>query len=230
MKKSAADANYVFLVIHSSMALKVISFVFELIDLFIFKSRGEGVEFLNFLGQASNYLSQYLICCILIFVAHGWTLYIDDIDDFEFFLPISILIGIFKVIIIGVGRVSENEIEFNHRYDSFVGILLSVFQIGMFVYFIIGAGESIKILKKKEKRSVIFLKNWRFFGSVYFITFPLILLIGMFISEHMRNFFVEVVRMICEGLCCYYLAWVTTSDKGVYKDVANFKLELPEVF
>lgn len=230
MKKSVDDTNYVFLVIHTSMALKVISFIFEIIDLFVFKSTGQGFEFLNFLGQSSSYISQYLICCILVFVGHGWTLYIDDIDDFEFFLPISILIGIFKIVIIGVGRVSENDLEFNHRYDSFVGILLAAFQIAIFIYFIIGVNESVKIMKKKEKKMVEFLKNWRFFGSVYFMTFPLILALSLFVRDHSRNYFVEVLRMVSEGICCYYVAWVTTSDKGVYKNVANFKLELPGVF
>lgn len=54
----------------------------------------------------------------------------DSIEDFDLFLPVSIMLGLFQIIIIGLGRLADNEENFMHRYDNFVGWILVVFNVG----------------------------------------------------------------------------------------------------
>ena len=43
----------------------------------------------------------------IIFIAHGWTINVDSIEDFDLFLPIAIMLGIFQIVIIGIGRLID---------------------------------------------------------------------------------------------------------------------------
>ena len=225
MKKSAGEANYAYLVVHSGMLLKVVSFGIEIINLAYFKLYGDDLILVNFLGQMGNYLAQYLICCLYIFIAYGWTIRVDDIDDFEFFLPVSILIGVFKIVMLAVGRVTLNDPDYHHRYDGFVGYILGTFHFCLFLYFLYGVRESLGLAKKgKEKR---FYSVWGWFGSFYFLCFPVILVVSGGLEAHWRNYFVESAKMIAEFVGILYTCWVVTARKGVYRDVASFSLQLP---
>jgi hypothetical protein len=113
--------------VHCCLAVKLLGFLFELIDLLVQSRTGHELEVINFLGQACSYGSSYVLSCVLIFVAHGWTIKFSDIDNFEFFLPISILIGIFKFVLLGIGRIDRHDVDINHRYDSAIGWFLVVF-------------------------------------------------------------------------------------------------------
>jgi len=76
-----------------------------------------------------------MLSITLIFLAHGWTITVNSIEDFDLFLPISIMLGIFQIVIIGLGRLVDNTENFMHRYDHFVGWILVVFNVGMYIYF-----------------------------------------------------------------------------------------------
>ena len=75
----------------------------EIIELTFVKDSGHGNDVLGFVAQVCNYLTQYLICCLFIFLGAGWTISFDSILDFEMFLPISILVAIVKFFIMIIG-------------------------------------------------------------------------------------------------------------------------------
>lgn len=93
--------------VNIALISNAISFPFEFLHLWIFSKNGKGIEFLNFMSQSFNYLSWYILCITLIFLAHGWTINVDSIEDFDLFLPISIMLGIFQIVIIGIGRLID---------------------------------------------------------------------------------------------------------------------------
>lgn len=73
--------------------------------------------------------------------------------------------------------------------------------------------------------------GWGAFGVVYFLSFPgLLVMTQLIVSSHMQHFVMEIGRMLVEGVALYYVAWVSTSKKGAYRDIGNFNLELPKDF
>ena len=51
------------------------------------------------------------------------------------------LLGVFKLVILGLGKIQETSEDFYHKYDSFPGIILAIFKFGMYIYFLIGIFE-----------------------------------------------------------------------------------------
>ena len=137
IKKDSVERNSLFIGIHCCIALRLIGYVLEIIDLLYFSRTGEEIGMLNFIGQCLTYGAGYGLSCFLIFVAHGWTLTFNDIDEFEFFLPVAVLIGIFKFILLGkfpksltsqgIARIDVHEPGITHRYDSAPGWFLVLF-------------------------------------------------------------------------------------------------------
>jgi hypothetical protein len=59
--RKSQELNKVYLMVNISLILKATSFPFEILHFWIFSYDGSGIEFFNFLGQAFNYLSQYIL-------------------------------------------------------------------------------------------------------------------------------------------------------------------------
>lgn len=225
MKKDNVEVNWAFLTVNTCVFMKIIGFVFEGIDLILISNSGSGSDLLNFLGQASRFLSQYLFGCLLVFLAGGWTMNNTDIDDFEFFAPIAFIIGFVKFVIIGLSRTTSGDHDIFHRYDGWVGFLLCIFQIVMFGYFI---GCSTELyMNATHLRIKRFSKYLLIFGTIYFLTFPVILLCTLWIEPHQKNMFVESSRGISEFIAVYFMAYITTNKRGIYKNIAKFNIEFP---
>ena len=78
-----------------------------------------------------------------------------------------------------IGKVFSNEVDFNHRYSSWIGFMLAFIQVGMFVYFF---REIMKSMGKAKIRKIkSFMINLGIFGTIYFLTFPVTLIIASFI-------------------------------------------------
>jgi hypothetical protein len=59
--RKSEELNRVYLMVNISLILKATSFPFEILHFWVFSYNGSGIEFLNFVGQAFNYLSQYIL-------------------------------------------------------------------------------------------------------------------------------------------------------------------------
>jgi len=206
--------NHVFIIINVCVLMKIFSFTLEFLDMFKIKQSGHGSDLLGFLGHGANYLSQYILCCILIFLAGGWTIISENILDFEMFLPISFIIGIFKVMIIAIAKATSNDPDVHHIYDNWVGLILGGLQIFMFLYFFFSGKNSIRNSGLKKHKE--FYHDLIRFGSVYFLAFPITLILSYSISPYRRNLFVEAARMISEAVGLFFMASITTSKKGNY--------------
>lgn len=110
--KKSEEVNRLYLMVNIALISNALSFPLEFIHLWVFSYNGKGIEFLNFVSQAFNYVSWYILCITIIFIAHGWTINVDSIGDFELFLPVSIMLGIFQIVIIGIGRLIDNNEHF----------------------------------------------------------------------------------------------------------------------
>lgn len=182
------------------------------------------MEFFNFLSQSCNYGSQYILTCALIFIAHGWTIHFQSIEDFDLFLPVSIMLGVFQIVIIGLGRLADNEENILHRYDNFVGWILVCFTIGLYIYFVAGIYENGY---SKQAKVAKFYHNFLIFGSVYFFTFPLLMIISALSPYDYQSPIIEIGRIVSQCIGILYMARISTNKKGIYRDIMDFDMQLP---
>ena len=219
------DTNYPFMVIYISLIIKNFSLVLELIDLMIMFKYGSSIQFLNFMAQAINYISQYFLTIIYIFLAHGWTTEFTSIDEFELSMPILILIGILKVIIIGLGKVTQNDVEVYHKYDGVVFYLLIAFHLGLFILFIVGIIDRFK--QKKKKAFEEFFKEIAISGSFYFLLLPFILVFTKFLYPSNQMLFVEIGLMTAHVASVGFFFYITLRKKGSYVQIIKGSFDLP---
>lgn len=230
IKKSSNETNYAYIIVNACVLLKLISLLMDLVDIYLFSQDGLGFAFLTFLSQVCNHISQYILVVLLVFLAKGWTLIFDDISEFELFLPISVVVGIFKVIIIGLGKLEDNSPFFFHRYDSFVGWIITAVNVSMWVYFIYEGLETLAIIGPNSKTSH-FVKNLLAFGSLYFALFPGILLGSLWLAPESRWKLIEMGRLFSQLIALAFMGYVTGSKKGTYKEIAIFEtgIQLPSI-
>ena len=226
IKSDQEEVNTAYLLVNSSLLLKIFSLFLDIIDLYAIGINGSGFIFLNFLSQASNHVSQYILTILLIFLARGWTIHFQSMDSFELFLPISILIGIFNVIIIGLGKMEDNSALFFHRYDSFIGWILAAFNIGLYIYFMISLVDTASKSRTNRKHQSFFF-NLAVFGSVYFFLFPFLMILSLWVDPERRMEVIELGRILSQLIALTFMAYVTSSKRGLYKQVLSFGNELP---
>ena len=73
-KTDNSDLSFVFSIVNACIILKVISFMFDFFEIHLIKTTGHGSDIIGFVGHGSNYIAQYILCCLLILLACGWTI------------------------------------------------------------------------------------------------------------------------------------------------------------
>ena len=160
-------------------------------------------------------------------LAKGWTINFESLDDLELFMPLAILIGIFKVLIIGLGKMEDNSAMFFHRYDSFIGWILVAFNFVLYVYFLIAAIASLKQSKGNQKTYSFFL-GLVLYGTIYFFAFPFLMIVTLGSAPEERTSKIEVGRIFSQLIGLSVMTYVTGNKKGSYKALISFKAVLPQ--
>lgn len=158
-------------------------------------------------------------------MAGGWTIETDQIDDFEFFLPVCIITGILKFVVLGLSKMTYHDSEVYHRYENFGGVLLVLFQVIMFAYFLSSAIHiymETQNLRFKELSVRIVIV-----GSLYFSAFPAILLSAYGVPIHWRSLYVELMRMLSEFICIVWMVRMMGAKDGLFREVTNFREAIP---
>ena len=169
-------------------------------------------------------MSQYFLSITLIFLAWGWTINVNSLEEFDLFLPICIMLAVFQIIIIALGRLADNEENFMHRYDNFVGWLIVVFTIGLYLVFMYGITETMaKITDFKVKK---FMTEVAINGTLYFFAFPFLMVVSVFfVPWDWRSLIVEVGRVVSQSIGILWMARVSTNERGQYKKVSEFDMQ-----
>lgn len=126
---------------------------------------------------------------ILLLVAWGWTINFLNVSEFDFFLPVLIIVNVFHLFF-GLLNVMLSEKEFIFILEGYhTGILTEIYRFGILVYFLIGVVRNYKLARQNIKR---FFLDFSMFGFFFFIHFYLwMLFTNLFIKEEDKlNFLV----------------------------------------
>ena len=225
-RTEGSETNHAYILVNVSLLLKIVCLFLDIVDLKLIEVGGNSYLFLNFFSQALNETSQYLVAVLLVILARGWTTLFSSLDEFELFLPISVLIGIFKVVIIGLGKMEDNSSAFFHRYDSFIGWILVAFNLGLYLYFLEGTIQSARQVGRGS-RYFGYFQQLAAFGSISFLLFPVLMLISLFLAPEDRSSFIELGRILSQLVTLGLLAYSTGHKRGVYKQIIAIQYQLP---
>ena len=74
-----------------------------------------------------------------------------ELEDLEVYIPLAVLVGIVHMIIIGLGKLTDDAHSKYHQYDGWVGIVMFLIRLGLYGYFLWGLSETFNKAREKVK-------------------------------------------------------------------------------
>ncbi|CAD8096013.1 unnamed protein product [Paramecium sonneborni] len=200
-----------------TLLLETFSYCFLTIHLWIYSENGAGQLLLQVLSVIFQVASQFSLTMILVMLSWGWQINFSKFDNFELFLPISLLIGFFQIMIVGVSFIDYDSYFKDHSYEGWVGWLASLIYIGEFIYFMNGLVDTYNKQNTKIQQFILLLG---LYGGVYFISFPMLQTINLFTARYVRYKIMEIGTMLFRTSAILLLTRLFTSKKSIFAQIS----------
>ncbi|CAD8111943.1 unnamed protein product [Paramecium sonneborni] len=200
-----------------TLFLEIISYGVNLLHLWVYSYNGQGVFVLHVISVIVQVASQFSLTMILIMLSWGWQINFTKFDNFETFLPLSLLIAFFQLTIVGVGFIDYDSYYKDHNYEGLVGWLASFIFIGEFIYFINGLSNTSKNSSATVKQFILMLG---IYGGFYFISFPVLQTINLIVARYLRHKVMEIGTISLRTSAILLLTHLFNSKKSLFAQIS----------
>ena len=211
-------ADYPTLITTIALFIEFLSLACEILHLWIYSYNGKGSAFFNFSNHVLSITSQFLITCLLLLIAYGWSINFLEFEDMDVFIPLGVLLGIMHIVIIGVGKIIDNEHYKYHDYENWAGVVIIVVRLLLYIFWIYLFVQSYTAAKHTEKK---FFKKFGIFASIYFLAFPFLVIFSTFFVEAAaKHKLVTTGTLLLQTLTLVVLTLVFTTKKTQYYQIS----------
>jgi len=216
--KTEESVDYPTLILSCVLLCELAALFCEVLHLWAYSYNGKGYFILNFGNQAFSVLSQFTITCLLLLIAYGWTIRFMEFEDMDIMIPIAILLGILHIMIVGIGRITDNEHYRYHDYENWAGIVVIVLRLMFYAYWIYLFKGSYETAHGEEK---VFYARFGVLSTVYFLVFPVLVIIASFaIPPYYRHKVIVIGTLLIQTLTIIVLTYLFTNKKSKYYNVS----------
>lgn len=216
--KKEQEVDYPFVLLNSACAIEFIALSFEWIHLLVQDKYGSSPFIINFFSGSFSIFSQLMVTCVLVFIASGWTITYNHLEDVDLIVLVGALTGFFHLLFVMFGQLQEDNPFSTHDYENWAGIVLLVSKIcffGIFVYLLKQTHNSADHNVKK------FIVIFGLLGAVYLLTLPItVFIVSTFVELHARHRAIVVSNMILQSLTLLVLSALLTWKKSPYYSVS----------
>lgn len=95
---------------------------FEVLHLWMYSFNGKGIPVFDIFGLIGNMMSEITLSCLLMMIAHGWTIIYQNLDidnNIEFYLPIGAITVSLHLVLAAMTYV---DVDAHHKYHDYSGI------------------------------------------------------------------------------------------------------------
>jgi len=157
---------------------------------------------------------------ILILIASGWAIDYFELKDMDLYVPLVLIIAVLHALIVGLGKINNEEHTKFHDYESLPGwiiIVLKFIFFGIFWYF---GKETLNKLEndgKDDVDKIDLVKRILFWGSVYLLSFPIIVITtSIMIEPYLRHKVITVGSIILQVIVSMILTYLFSSKRSQY--------------
>ncbi|CAD8096242.1 unnamed protein product [Paramecium sonneborni] len=200
-----------------TLLLETFSYSLLTLHLWIYSENGAGQLFLQVFSVIFQVASQFSLTMILVMLSWGWQINFSKFDNFELFLPISLLIGFFQITIVGVSFIEYDSYNKDHSYEGWVGWLASLIYIGELIYFMNGLVDTYNKQNTKIQQFILLLG---LYGGIYFISFPVLQTVNLFTARYIRYKIMEIGTMLFRTSAILLLTRLFTSKKSIFAQIS----------
>jgi len=209
-----------FLILTIAIFFESMSIFFEWVHMVIYAGNGTGAFVMDVLSQAFGVFAQFIITVLLILIASGWSIDFFKIEELDLYLPMVIMVGIFHVVIVGVGRVNDEDPMKFHDYESIPGWIIMFFRViffAVFAYFINKTNS--KAGNNTEKKEFLF--RFGILGAVYLLALPIIVTISsLVVAPYVRNKLIVLGTLAIQIGASITLTYLLSSKKSKYHQIS----------
>ena len=163
----------------------------------------------------------------LLMVVFGWTITAHKIKDFGVLKPVALTIGFFQTVIVGIGRIANEENSIL-RYDNFVGWLLVALNACYYIVFLIGLYRTNRDSNSKKINN--FMNTLWYFATIYFFSFPFLMITSVFlVPVEYRHHWIAFGVVFYQSIAIVVMVFYSRSRNSQYFTIVNWEMQLPSV-
>jgi Rhodopsin-like GPCR transmembrane domain len=226
LQSDSVEVNYAFLQVYVSLVFKVFGLLLDVLEAALTGADGEEWVVLNFLSKIIEMLGSYLSLLLVLYLGAGWTVFFNNIDDMELFLPLTIAIGLFKVIVLGIERLVKQDQHHYHVFDGIVGGGIAVLHLVFLVYYLYCVRQNYPEIQKKRSART-FYSQLTILALVYLCSFPFFYVTSLLADPIHRIAWIELGNSTAQSAAILALSYMLEIKRGGYRSIADFEFTLP---
>ena len=211
-KSEEIQANIVVLV--SAIFSQFAGVFFELVHLWIYAYTGTGIMAFDLLHQAFEVVSGIIVTVLFILIANGWTLKYRNFPDADIYIPITMIVIAINLIIVGIGRVSDDSYDKYSEYQGVSVFFLVVFRVGAWAWFVF-------LVWDMDRNAGVKLMNFLFkfliAGSAYFLAMPGVVMLSWVFEPYVRKKVIALLLNLIQVLVFTFVMHLFGGKSDYYK-------------
>mmetsp|Transcript_8964 Transcript_8964/g.16147 ORF Transcript_8964/g.16147 Transcript_8964/m.16147 type:complete len:437 (+) Transcript_8964:48-1358(+) len=193
--KSAGYVHPVIWTLFGAMCTQYIAQVFHTLHLLVYRSNGYGIRALEVLSEILFMLSQVIQTSLLILIGLGYTLVQSKIGELDLMIPMCFMIAVIHIMLVGVGKVKDDASYKYHENEGVVGWLLLVLRLLLLAWFLYAVRSTSR---EGGMRVSMFMQKFGAAGTIYFLTYPGIFLIGRQFAPYLQHGIMSISLMLMQ--------------------------------
>lgn len=227
---SLGQLHLIVILLGTAIVSQLTSVFCETIHLYVYLQNGFGLRWkhsyipLDFFAEILQGLSELIVAFVLIALSFGWTIAIPKLASSSFqafyrFSGTSFLcftgMALIQVTLELLGRGYEDDFNQFHDFEHWPGYLLILFRLSQFGIFGYGVRSTLKY--SNEDATTSFFYRLAIFGTLWFVTFPVMVVVSSFLPSYWRHSFVTGSAIFAQSLALMLLTKLMLSKGQYYK-------------
>lgn len=194
--KSAGYVHPVIWTLASGMFAQFLAQLMHSIHLLTYSYDGDGAKALEVLSEILFMISQVIQTSLLILIALGYTLLQSKIGELDLMIPMSFMIGVIHIMLVGFGKIQDDAHYKYHENEGIIGWFLLLMRLGLWAWFLWAIRSSSREGGSKIQN---FLRQFGIGGSVYFLAYPVIFLVTQLFAPYYQHCVMSCGQMLMQG-------------------------------
>ena len=211
------NINSPILIVFLSTGAYLGSIASKLVHLWIYAGDGRGWEILNLYSIISQILAELILSLLLIQVSRGWTIDYKDISYHAVYLQLYAYVMLLHIFVALLTHLFQDDLLTHHDYSGYRGLFLLFVRLSLLLLFLYGIRQ--RKLVRGNIRS--FLNSFALYGTLYFISFPILILISNYLPVSSRYIFLLSSNAFLQGSTIWALYWTFSSKTNLYSQIST---------
>lgn len=183
-RKSAGSVHPVIWTLLVAMLTQFVGQFFHTVHLYQYRSNGQGFKALEVMSEILFMLSQVIQTTLLILIGLGYTLLQSKIGELDLMIPMSFMVGVVHVMLVGFGKIKDDASYKYHENEGAIGWILLVMRMLLYAWFLWAVQSSAAEGGMGIKRFYALFRNA---GTVYFLMYPAIFLLTKCFAPYLQH-------------------------------------------